>query len=168
MFSASEKDSRRQARYLILACMALLMILGQGCASLGHYNAVPAHLEDQVQIPGLPNVRDWADVPSKILLKSALASLEQEKAANHGQLEPAIYGLALSGGGGDGAFGAGLWCGWSEAGTRPSFKLVTGISTGAFISPYAFLGSAYDHRLKEAYTTIADKDIYCRREIKHG
>ena len=68
-----------------------------------------------------------------------------------------VYGLALSGGGGDGAFGAGLLCGWSEAGTRPTFKLVTGISTGALIPPFAFLGPAYDQRLKEAYTTISDQ-----------
>lgn len=158
MLCVSKQGSRRQGYVFILTWLAALML--QGCASLGHYNALPANLEDQAQIPGLPDVRDWADAPSKILLKSALESLEQEKAANHGKLEPVVYGLALSGGGGDGAFGAGLLCGWSEAGTRPTFKLVTGISTGALISPFAFLGPAYDHRLKEAYTTISDKDIY--------
>jgi hypothetical protein len=62
--------------------------------------------------------------------------------------------------GGDGAFGAGILCGWTEAGTRPRFKLVTGISTGALIAPFAFLGPEYDAKLKEAYTTISDKDIY--------
>jgi predicted acylesterase/phospholipase RssA len=160
MFSITARDSPRQAPYFILGCMAVLMFLLQGCASLTHYNALPANLEDQTQIPGLPDVRDWADAPSKILLKSAFESLEQEKAANHGKLEPVVYGLALSGGGGDGAFGAGLPCGWSEAGTRPTFKLVTGISTGTLISPFAFLGPAYDQRLKEAFTTISDKDIY--------
>jgi hypothetical protein len=160
MFSASEKDSWSRSRYLVLALLAALVFLSQGCVSLGHYNALPVNLEDQAQIPGLPDVRDWADAPSKILLKSAELSLEQEKAANHGKLKPVVYGLALSGGGGDGAFGAGLLCGWSEAGTRPTFKLVTGISTGALISPFAFLGPAYDQRLKEAYTTISDKDIY--------
>jgi hypothetical protein len=160
MILTSRKDSPPQTRYFVLACMAALMILSQGCASLGHYNALPANLEDQAQIPGLPDVRDWADVPSKILLKSAFNSIAQEKAANHGKLLPVVYGLALSGGGGDGAFGAGLLCGWSEAGTRPTFKLVTGISTGALIAPFAFLGLAYDQRLKEAYTTVSDKDIY--------
>jgi hypothetical protein len=158
MFCASPQGSRRQGYVLTLTCLAAFML--QGCAALGHYNALPVNLEDQAQIPGLPDVRDWADTPSKILLKSAMESLEQEKAANHGKLEPVVYGLALSGGGGDGAFGAGLLCGWSEAGTRPTFKLVTGISTGSLISPFAFLGPAYDHRLKEAYTTVSDKDIY--------
>src|SRR5665647_3956593 len=81
-------------------------------------------------------------------------------AANRGKLEPEMIFLALSGGGGDGSFGAGFLCGWTAAGTRPRFKLVTGISTGALIAPFAFLGPEYDAKLKEAYTTISDKDIY--------
>jgi len=67
--------------------------------------------------------------------------------------------LAVSGGGSDGAFGAGLLVGWSEAGTRPKFDVVTGISTGALIAPFAFLGSDYDAQLKEVYTTYGQKDI---------
>ena len=160
MRSPQKNRPRSNYRLLLLALLAALVTLSQGCASLGHYNALPENLEDQAQIPGLPDVRDWADAPSKVLLKSGIKSIEQERAANHGKLEPVVYGLALSGGGGDGAFGAGLLCGWTEAGTRPTFKIVTGISTGALISPFAFLGPAYDHRLKEAYTTISDKDIY--------
>ena len=71
-----------------------------------------------------------------------------------------VNGLALSGGGDKGAFGAGLLCGWTKSGTRPTFKLVTGISVGAIIAPVAFLGPAYDHVLKEVFTNISDKDIY--------
>ena len=81
-------------------------------------------------------------------------------AANHGKLEPEANFLALSGGAGDGAFGAGILCGWTAAGTRPRFKLVTGISTGALIALFAFLGPEYDAKLKELYTTISDQDIY--------
>jgi hypothetical protein len=73
-------------------------------------------------------------------------------------LPPADF-LAISGGGEDGAFGAGLLVGWSAAGTRPRFKGVTGISTGALTAPFAFLGPAYDSKLREVYTTIAGKDI---------
>jgi hypothetical protein len=62
--------------------------------------------------------------------------------------------LVISGGGGFGAFGAGILNGWSELGKRPNFKIVTGISTGALIAPFAFLGPAYDQKLKEAFTTI--------------
>ncbi len=67
--------------------------------------------------------------------------------------------LALSGGGANGAFGAGFLCGWTAAGTRPNFRVVTGISTGSLIAPLAFLGPEYDDELKQYYTTIRTKDI---------
>ena len=67
--------------------------------------------------------------------------------------------FAISGGGGDGAYGAGILNGWTRAGTRPKVEVVTGISTGALSAPYAFLGSAYDDELKQIYTTIDDKDV---------
>lgn len=72
--------------------------------------------------------------------------------------------LAVSGGGSDGAFGAGLLNGWSETGTRPRFKIVTGVSTGALIAPFAFLGSAYDDELKASYTTVDSTNIF----LSHG
>ena len=144
----------------VLAGLAALALIIQGCAILRPYNPLPAALEDQVQIPGLPGVRAWGDEHNKSFEQSAIESFEQEKAANHGKLEPLVYMLALSGGGAEGAFGAGILCGWTETGTRPRFKLVTGISTGALMAPFAFLGPAYDARLKQAYTTISDKDIF--------
>jgi hypothetical protein len=67
--------------------------------------------------------------------------------------------LALSGGGSFGAFGAGILNGWSASGTRPTFKMVTGISTGALIAPFAFLGQDYDEVLKQVYTSVTTKDI---------
>ena len=88
------------------------------------------------------------NVHSENLEQSALESVKQELAANQGKLEPEANFLALSGGGGDGAFGAGILCGWTAAGTRPRFKLVTGISTGALIAPFAFLGPEYDAKLE--------------------
>jgi predicted acylesterase/phospholipase RssA len=63
--------------------------------------------------------------------------------------------LVISGGGGDGAYGAGLLTGWTEAGTRPEFQIVTGISTGALIAPFAFLGPEYDPVLREVYTQFS-------------
>jgi hypothetical protein len=62
--------------------------------------------------------------------------------------------LVLSGGGGFGSFGAGILNGWTASGTRPDFKIVTGISTGALIAPFAFLGPDYDEPVKDAFTTI--------------
>lgn len=68
-----------------------------------------------------------------------------------------LHILALSGGGADGAFGAGVLLGWTKRGDRPQFRVVTGVSTGALIAPFAYLGPEYDEKLKDAYTSgIAD------------
>ncbi len=63
-----------------------------------------------------------------------------------------LHVLVLSGGGAHGAFGAGALTGWSSTGKRPQFDVVTGISTGALIATFAFLGADYDPILAEAYT----------------
>jgi hypothetical protein len=142
--------------FLFITTISLL----QSCSGARSYRALPAEMESKVEVAGMPHVRCWGDSFSKNFEESAVLSITQEMAANNGKLEPEMVALALSGGGGDGAFGAGILCGWTESGTRPRFKIVTGISTGALISPFAFLGSSYDAKLKEAYTTISDKDIY--------
>ena len=145
---------------LLLFLLTALVLLSQGCMALQVRHPLPEHLEDQAQVDDLPGIRAWGDTYSESLEQSGIESIKQEMAANHGKLEPEANFLALSGGGGDGAFGAGILCGWTEAGNRPQFKLVTGISTGALIAPFAFLGPEYDAKLKEAYTTVSDKDIY--------
>ncbi|MET4017961.1 patatin-like phospholipase family protein [Bradyrhizobium sp. S3.2.12] len=61
--------------------------------------------------------------------------------------------LALSGGGADGAYGVGVLSGWTAARTRPTFSVVSGVSTGGLIAPFAFLGSQYDDTLREVYTS---------------
>jgi hypothetical protein len=68
--------------------------------------------------------------------------------------------LAISGGADDGAFGAGLLVGWSDAGTRPEFDLVTGVSSGALIAPFVFLGREHDTQLREMFTKYERKDIF--------
>jgi len=67
--------------------------------------------------------------------------------------------LALSGGGSNGAFGAGLLNGWSASGNRPEFEIVSGVSIGALMAPFAFLGPAYDKQLRELYTLYSTKDL---------
>jgi len=63
--------------------------------------------------------------------------------------------LALSGGGAFGAFGAGAMVGLTRSGSRPEFAVVTGVSAGALIAPYAFLGPTWDARLRDVYTSGA-------------
>ncbi|OGR06553.1 MAG: hypothetical protein A3K23_01295 [Desulfobacca sp. RBG_16_58_9] len=118
----------------------------------------------------MPDVRGYGDSSDDSMHRSAVESIRQELAAQPGKpagvfLTPTVDILALSGGGADGAFGAGLLCGWTAHGDRPRFKLVTGISTGSLIAPFAFLGPEYDARLKEVYTTITTKNIYRVRSL---
>lgn len=79
--------------------------------------------------------------------------------------QPARKALVLSGGGAYGAFTAGVLKGWSEAGTRPEFDVVTGVSTGALIAPLAFLGPEFDRELEVQYTATRDRDVYRRRSL---
>jgi hypothetical protein len=76
--------------------------------------------------------------------------------------------LAISGGGSDGAYGAGVLTGWSEAGTRPQFAVVSGVSIGALIAPFAFLGSQYDEELHKNFTTIGAADIFEDRTTRES
>ena len=71
--------------------------------------------------------------------------------------------LALSGGGADGAFGAGLLTGWTARGDRPTFDIVTGVSTGALMATFVFLGPQYDGALTELYTSIRSDEVYTTR-----
>lgn len=73
--------------------------------------------------------------------------------------------LALSAGGPDGAFGAGIIAGWTANGQRPEFDVVTGVSTGALLSVLAFLGPEYDGLAKELYTTQSNDDIFRNRGL---
>jgi hypothetical protein len=151
-------------------CILMAATLTGGCAAPQRAHAVPAGLQDQAVIPGLPpGVRTWGDEVNPELLNKMLRELEREKAtlAAAGQTGPLPKAefLAISGGGADGAFTAGLLNGWTAAGTRPQFKAVTGISTGALIAPFAFLGPDYDDVLREFYTTVTTDQILEKRGL---
>jgi predicted acylesterase/phospholipase RssA len=140
-----------------------LALLAAGCSGLPRDRAVPHELADQAVIPGVGDVRFWGGGLDERVMRVLIESSARERAwldaqGHTGALPPAEF-LAISGGGANGAFGAGLLCGWSQAGTRPSFKLVTGISTGALIAPFAFLGPEYDDVLRRVYTTVSTRDI---------
>ena len=131
-----------------------------GCSTLTRGDPPPAAVADQVTVLGIPNGRFWPDRQVEAMAREAIAAQERERAALGvtGRMPPAYF-LAVSGGGDDGAFGAGLLCGWHDAGTIPTFKLVTGVSTGSMIAPFAFLGGPYYDRLRTMYTTITPSDI---------
>jgi len=96
-------------------------------------------------IPGMPDARFWADSTDDF--NNALPS------------KPGPW-LILSSGGEDGAFGAGLLNGLTASGKRPDYSVVTGVSTGALIAPFAFAGARYDDALRDAFTKITSADIF--------
>ncbi|HWZ85421.1 MAG TPA: patatin-like phospholipase family protein [Thermoanaerobaculia bacterium] len=152
-------------RHALRGAATTAALLAVSCASTARLPAVPARLAPRADVVGFTNdiryfPRDAEDV--RQFEEAFVASWGRERAtlglAPGAPLPPAAY-LAISGGGDNGAFGAGLLNGWTKAGDRPTFKLVTGVSTGALIAPFAFLGPAYDARLKALYTDISMKDI---------
>lgn len=144
--------------YVAISTLTSVLTL-VGCSSPELYSPLPAEFETQAQVVGFKDIRAWGDESNKAMEASARISARQEIKANAHPLSQ-MNALAISGGGADGAFGAGLLCGWSKTGKRPQFHLVSGISTGALIAPFAFLGSNYDAKLTELYTTLSDENIY--------
>jgi hypothetical protein len=101
--------------------------------------------QDVAGIPGIADARIWADDPT---------GLSRTAPFSDGQRKPTSFDvLALSGGGAEGAFGAGLLVGWTQAGNRPEFSVVSGTSSGALIAPFAFLGASHDPILKDLFTS---------------
>ncbi|HEY6930180.1 MAG TPA: patatin-like phospholipase family protein [Thermoanaerobaculia bacterium] len=168
--------NRGCVRWILFAFVAFVALLvglffwsrPQGVTRLP---AVPSELQTLAVVPGFPNTIRYfpTDATHEAQFeKDYLASNDRELLQLHkmGQKDdtlPPISFLAISGGGDNGAFGAGLLNGWSATGERPAFKLVTGVSTGALIAPFAFLGPAYDPTIKSIYTGISFRDIAMKR-----
>ena len=138
-------EKGRLPSIVLLMMVMVLMLFGiTGCGLPRH--PVPLARISDGQLAGFPGVRYWE------VQYNPDVNIDSSDSAD-------CSFLALSGGGAKGAFGAGFLNGWTDSGTRPNFKIVTGISTGALIAPLAFLGPKYDDKLRESYTTIRTKDI---------
>jgi len=115
--------------------VALTLVLGVtlvGCATGPVRHPLPPELADQAHLPGMPaDVRYWGDDASSALRDWLDPTDDRLAACCPAVLEQPHNYLVVSSGGVDGAFGAGLLVGWSAAGTRPEFQIVTGVSTGA-------------------------------------
>src|SRR5215475_1794969 len=132
--------TRRAARSFNVAACALAL------ASCATVTRIPYTQQEHTAavIPGIPGAHIWADDP-------AIAPVRRSAVSRVPAKQPVV--LALSGGGADGAFGAGLLAGWSARGTRPQFTFVTGASAGALIAPFAFLGPRYDDTLRSVFAS---------------
>lgn len=157
-------------RWRRLVLIAAAVQLGAaGCSTPQRLPAVPSASALQTG-ESLGPIRFLVSRETESMAAEARSALAREQAwlasqGKSGDMPPAYF-LAISGGGDNGAYGAGFLNGWTAAGTRPEFKVVTGISTGALIAPFAFLGPKYDYVLQRVYTTTAQKDIFTKRGIK--
>lgn len=146
-----------------LAVFAILSFVG-GCSSGVQRNPVPMGLVDDATPVGFEGVRLWGDFNStrsveELMIRRAQSLKERFAEDVAAGQTPKLNYLALSGGGQYGAFSAGILTNWTDTGTRPVFDAVSGISTGAIIAPFAFLGSEYDHILEEVYTNTSTGDM---------
>jgi hypothetical protein len=158
-------------RKIVLVASATQLAVS-GCSTPQRLPAVPLAQISEAR-PSEGPVRFLVSRESDTFAAEAMSSLEKEQhwlasqGRSNGDLPPAYF-LAISGGGDNGAYGAGLLEGWSASGARPEFKVVTGVSTGALIAPFAFLGPKYDYVLRRVYTETSQKDIFKKRGIVKG
>ncbi|MDX2156132.1 MAG: patatin-like phospholipase family protein [Hyphomicrobiaceae bacterium] len=155
---------RGQLVWLRLAYGMLAVVLIAGCAATVPRNTPTSALAaDKAVVPGIPHARIWGDVAPVDLVAEidkhmpSLKRLAQSARIVDGR--PHVTIMALSGGGPGGAFGAGLLKGWTAHGTRPKFDVVTGVSAGAIIAPFAFLGPAYDAQLEHIWTRYETNEL---------
>lgn len=155
-------------RKFLSFAMLLAGVLG-ACSYPERGPGVPS-THTTVALPlGIPNARFFADGDPKPMMEEAARAYQREEAtrrtAGGPTRPPPVYYLAISGGGDDGAFGTGLLNGWAATGMRPQFNFVTGVSTGALIAPFAYLGSEYDAVMAGMYTTLTPDKVYRPRAL---
>lgn len=142
-----------------------ILALAAACAHVPERRPLPAEGVRAATVLGIPRVRMWGDeAPTWVheWFERTNQELKDRYSGVYGK--PHTY-LAISGGGTNGAFSAGLLLGWTEAGDRPEFTVVTGVSAGALVAPFAFLGPAYDDVLRLVSAEIEAKDVYKERRL---
>jgi predicted patatin/cPLA2 family phospholipase len=150
---------------LSIGLILFLPVLLAACSLLDRQAAVPPGERRAATVLGIPDARFFGDELGSIerVQEQALLREARHLGVKRGGVLPTAHLLALSGGGDNGAFGAGLLVGWTARGDRPAFKLVTGVSTGALIAIYAFLGPEYDPLLTEVYTQMDASRVFEER-----
>jgi predicted acylesterase/phospholipase RssA len=150
---------RRPSLAILLFCLVCSIVL-QGCAGLAVSDAKSRDAGRQGAELPMPFRTMGAD--HRFSERSSAAAAAQLRTLRAG--EP-LKILALSGGGAGGAFGAGAMAGLTRSGARPEFDVVTGVSAGALVAPYAFLGPSWDAQLLEAFTSVAGDNLLQSRGV---
>lgn len=151
--TAPKSKSPRVTQVFVLVSAATL----SGCVTWAERPELGRTRADLAPVEGVETARLWSDAPAERWLEWRGELMEQRRQS--GQAE-ALEILAISSGSEKGAYSAGFLEGWSKTGIRPQFDIVSGVSTGALIAPFAFLGSGYDDHLRTLYTQIETRHIY--------
>ena len=140
-----------------------LLLLVTACAHLPERSPLPPEHIDDAEVLGIPRVRMWGDEAppwEHDWFEKSRSEIKERYSGIYGRRH--TY-LAISGGGENGAFAAGLLLGWTASGDRPEFTAVTGISAGALVAPFAFLGPEYDDVLKTVTSELQPENVYKKR-----
>ncbi len=161
--------SKKQLPIIPVRSMVLVatLLLLAGCNTIPkRYRdaPVPEELVDKVTIPGIPDARSWGDQTPPYIQEILDSSKEEIAKKYAGIINRKHTELAISGGGSNGAYGSGILVGWTARGDRPKFTVVSGISTGSIIAPFAFLGAEYDSVLIDLYTNKSTKEVVDERK----
>lgn len=146
-----------------LAVSIVAAVVLSGCVAMIPRDAAPEAAAASVEPEGFHAIRYWGDERGGVLSEANASDplLDMRLSSKR-----PLTLLAISGGAEDGAFGAGLLTGWSDARTRPDFDLVTGVSSGALIAPLVFIGRERDGRLREIFTKYGRSDIFSYSAIR--
>ena len=141
------------------------LVFVAACAHVPERSPLPMEHIDDAEVLGIPRVRMWGDAPppwEHHWFEKSRSEIKERYSGIYGRRH--TY-LAISGGGENGAFAAGLLLGWTESGERPEFTAVTGVSAGALVAPFAFLGPEYDHVLKIVSVGLTSDQVYKKRGV---
>ncbi len=150
---------KQKTLYRLLIIITCFLALS-GCAHVRH--AVPENLVGKADVIGMPDIRYYVDKPDSFFMvrQSLVDSFKDE-----GKLDYLVDGiktyptLIIGGGVSNSAYGIGLLNGWLKQGSRPTFKIITGYSSGSLIALATFAGKEYEDRLIDLFTSISTKDV---------
>lgn len=148
---------KSKSGFLVTVLTLLLLVFLAGCASTPERPPITSAQQNAAMVPGYEDIRFAFDSSDQEWARW-VARMQVDRAEN--DMGNRVDMLAVSSGADRGAFGAGYLIGWSDRGDRPRFDIVTGVSTGALIAPFAFLGSEYDPVLQQLYTQTSAEGLY--------
>jgi hypothetical protein len=150
----------RQKTFRHLLVMIVFLLASSGCAHVRRH-AVPENLVGKAVVLGMPDIRHYTDKPASLFMRQSLANSFKEEGPSDYLVDGIkTYPMLILGGGvSNSAYGIGLLKGWSEAGSRPVFKIITGYSSGSIIATATFAGKEYEDRIAKVFTALETKGV---------